>query len=208
MGDPLVLQTPLNEERNLKREREVSTPSSRPTDQPFAKRQRLNPHSEEEFIGETIESMREATDNLQTFPIGGTPSSSHRQELERQPSTEVSSFRSSSEKIIDIKGKFKEIKTKNEQLKAQAYAQYLKIPPTNQTRLMLAFDIKEGKMQMSFLKPTVQQPKSLADYLKTDFEVLAKDIHPINQIELHKKMGEMVYSTLTSKAMMAHRLQN
>lgn len=61
---------------------------------------------------------------------------------------------------------------------------------------------------MSFLKPIVQQPKSLADYLKTDFEVLAKDIHPIDQIELHKQTGEMVYSTLTSKAMMAHRLEN
>ena len=61
---------------------------------------------------------------------------------------------------------------------------------------------------MSFLKPTIKQPKSLTDYLKTDFEVLAKDIHPINQIELHKKIGEMVYSTLTSKAMMAHRLEN
>lgn len=81
-----------------------------------------------------------------------------------------------------MKGKFKEIKEKNEQLKAQAYNQYLKMAPTNQTRLMSAYDIKEGKMQMSFLKPTVQQPKSFADYLKTNFEVLAKDIHPIDQI--------------------------
>jgi len=39
---------------------------------------------------------------------------------------------------------------------------------------------------MSFLKPTTQQPKSMADYFKTNFEVLAKDIHPIDQIELHK----------------------
>ena len=73
---------------------------------------------------------------------------------------------------------------------------------------MSAFDIKEGKMQMSFLKPTVQQPRSMADYLKTDFEVLAKDIHPIDQIELHKQTGEMVYSTLTNKAITAHQLQN
>lgn len=56
--------------------------------------------------------------------------------------------------------------------------------------------------------PKVQQPQTLADYLKIDFEVLAKDIHPIDQIELHKQTGEMVYSTLTSKAMMAHRLEN
>ena len=58
--------------------------------------------------------------------------------------------------------------------------------PTNQTRLMSAFDVKEGKMQMTFMKPTTQQPRSIADYLKTKFEVLEKDIHPIDQIELHK----------------------
>ena len=78
----------------------------------------------------------------------------------------------------------------------------------NQIRLMSAFDIKQRKMQMSFLKPTTQQPKSMVDYLKTNFEVLSKDIHPIDQIELHKQIGEMVYSTLTSKAIAAHQLQN
>ena len=61
-------------------------------------------------------------------------------------------------------------------------------------------------MQMIFLKPTVQQPKSMVDYLKTDFEVLAKDIHPIDQIELHNQTGEKVYSTLTKKAITAHQL--
>lgn len=73
---------------------------------------------------------------------------------------------------------------------------------------MSAYGIKEGKMQIIFLKPIVHQPISLVDYLKTDFEVLAKDIHDVDQIEMHKQIGEMVYSTLTSKAMMSHRLQN
>ena len=61
--------------------------------------------------------------------------------------------------------------------------------PTNQTRLMSAFDLKEAKMQMTFMKLIIQQPRSIVDYLKTDFEVLAKDIHPIDQIELHKQTG-------------------
>jgi len=39
---------------------------------------------------------------------------------------------------------------------------------------MSTFNIKEARMQMSFLKPTTQQPRSMEDYLKTDFEVLAK----------------------------------
>lgn len=39
-------------------------------------------------------------------------------------------------------------------------------------------------------------------------EVLAKEIHPLDQIELHKQIGEMVYSTLTGKAILAHQLQS
>jgi len=39
-------------------------------------------------------------------------------------------------------------------------------------------------------------------------EVLSKDIHPMDQIELHKKPKEMVYSTLADKALLAQKLQN
>ena len=62
-------------------------------------------------------------------------------------------------------------------------------------------------MQMTFLQRTVQQPKSLVDYKKTKFEVLAKDVHPIDQIEFHKQAGEMIYSTMTNKAMSVHKLK-
>jgi len=41
-----------------------------------------------------------------------------------------------------------------------------------------------------------------------DYEVLARDIHPIDQIELHKYAREMIYSTLTGKAIASHQLQN
>lgn len=93
-------------------------------------------------------------------------------------------------------------------MRLQGYNQYLKMAPTNQQRLMSAYDIKEGKMLMIYFNPKVQQPRLVADYLRTNFEVMANDIHPLDQIELHKQMGEMIYSTLTGKAMMAHRLQN
>ena len=58
MSTPPVLQTPLNEEKGKKRDREEATPISGPAEQPGAKRQRLNPLSEEEIIEETIESLR------------------------------------------------------------------------------------------------------------------------------------------------------
>jgi len=60
------------------------------------------------------------------------------------------------DKDQDIKEIYKEIKARNERLKAQTYAQYPKLTPTNQTRLMSSFDIKEGKLKMSFIKPTTQ----------------------------------------------------
>jgi len=63
-------------------------------------------------------------------------------------------------------------------------------------------------MIMSYFKPKVQQPQLAANYIKTNLEVLAKDIHPMYHIELHKQTGEMVYSTLAHKAMLAHKLQN
>jgi len=106
--------------------------------------------------------------------------------LERQQSVEVSSFRAPTGQNQDIREKYKEIKAKNEILKAQSYAQYLKMAPTNQTWLISVFDVKECKMQMTLMNPTTQQPMSITYYLKTDFEVLVKDIHPIDQIKLHK----------------------
>lgn len=51
---------------------------------------------------------------------------------------------------------------------------------------MSAFDIKEAKMKMSFIKPIVQQLRTSTYFKKIDFEVLARDIHPIDQIEFHK----------------------
>ena len=73
---------------------------------------------------------------------------------------------------------------------------------------MSAYDIQQGKMIMSHFKPKVQQPHTTADYIRTNFEVLAKDIHPLDQIELHKQTSEMIYSTLTDKSMMTHKLQD
>jgi len=110
----------------------------------------------------------------------------------------------SANKDQDIKERYKEIKVRNERLKAQTYAQYLKLTPTNQTKLISAFDIKEGKLQMTFLKPIAQQPKTTSDFKRIDFEVLARDIHPIDQIELHKQVGEMIDSTLIGKSKASH----
>jgi len=52
---------------------------SGPTEQPGAKRQRLNPHYEEEIFGETMESLRgERVVSQQTSPVVDTSTRSHR----------------------------------------------------------------------------------------------------------------------------------
>jgi len=68
----------------------------------------------------------------------------------------------------------------------EIYNQYLKMAPSTHQRLMYSYDIKEGKMLMWYFKPKVQQSQWAADYIRTNLEVLAKDIHPLDQIELHK----------------------
>jgi len=73
---------------------------------------------------------------------------------------------------------------------------------------MSAYDVQEGKMIMSHFTPAVMQPQSAADYLRTNLEVLAKDIHPMDQIELHKQTGEMVYASLANKTLVNYRLEN
>lgn len=85
---------------------------------------------------------------MHTTPSGGTqePSTSQVQMLERQQIVEVSSFRAPTGQSQDIKDKYKEIKARNERLKIQSYAYYFQMAPTSQTRLMSAFDRKEGKM--------------------------------------------------------------
>ena len=79
-----------------------------------------------------------------------------------------------------------EIKAQNELLRVQLYEQFLNTTPAKKQRLMAAFDFKEEKMIFTHLKPRVPHPKTIADYYKTNIEVFSKDIHPMDQIELHK----------------------
>jgi len=104
--------------------------------------------------------------------------------------------------------KYKEIKLRNDALKVGTYDKYFNKTPAKQNRLMLAFYIKTGKIQMKLIQLTLEQLKSSSNYRKYEFEVLARDVHPIDQIELHKQAGKVIYSTMTNKAMILHKLQS
>ena len=89
---------------------------------------------------------------------------------------EFSSTRSQGKQGSDLKRTFTEIKAKNEPIRIQIYNRLLKMAPINQQRLMSAYDIQEGKMILSYFKPKMLQPQSTVDYIRTNLEVLAKDI--------------------------------
>ena len=58
--------------------------------------------------------------------------------------------------------------------------------------------------------PSIQVIYEQKDLLKaTQAEIQkTKDIHALDQIEFHRKISEMLYSTITTKAMSVQKLQN
>lgn len=63
-------------------------------------------------------------------------------------------------------------------------------------------------MHMAFLHAQVPQPRTAVEYKKhTSFEFNVKDVHPIDQIEMHKQIGQMIASTLKNNAMSLSKMQ-
>ena len=60
---------------------------------------------------------------------------------------------------------------------------------------------------MAFLQAQVPQPKGAVDYKKTYLEFYVRDIHPIDQMEMHKHTGEMIFSTVTNTVVTLSKLQ-
>ena len=81
--------------------------------------------------------------------------SSFQQEQEIIIGGEISSSSHPRRAETGIKQQFIDIKKRNEPLRLQIYNQLLKMAPTNQQRLMSAYDINEGKMTMSHFMPTM-----------------------------------------------------
>ena len=123
--------------------------------------------------------------------------------IEKQQNMEASWSQQAENTHTDIKEKYKEIKAKNEELKNEIYSQYLKQTLGNQKRLLSSFHYANKKLLMTMLQPTIPKPTIAVDYKKVNFEVPVERIHPLDQIEFHKQSSEMLYSTMTIKAMSA-----
>jgi hypothetical protein len=97
---------------------------------------------------------------------------------------------------LGIFEKYDTIKKKNQTLTSSTYAQFQKQSSTAQHRLLSAFDTEKGRMHMAFLQAQVPDPKVISDYKRATFEFQAKDVHPADQMDLHKQTGEMIFHTL------------
>jgi hypothetical protein len=53
----------------------------------------------------------------------------------------------------------------------------------------------------------VPDPKVITDYKRATFEFQMKDVHPTDQMDLHKQMGEMVFYTMAHASTTASKLQ-
>ena len=78
---------------------------------------------------------------------------------------------------------------------------------TAQHRLLSAFDTENGRMHMAFLQAQVLDPKVITDYKRAAFKFQKKDMHPTNQMDLHKQTGEMAIYTLAHDSTVASKLQ-
>jgi hypothetical protein len=108
---------------------------------------------------------------------------------------------------LSIFEKYDMIKKKNQMLTNNTYAQFWKKMSTTQHRLLSSFDTEKGRMHMAFLQAQVPDPTTITDYKRETFEFNTRDVHPVDQMDLHRKTGEMVFSTLANASATAAKLQ-
>jgi hypothetical protein len=108
---------------------------------------------------------------------------------------------------LNIFEKYDLIKKNNQTLTGSTYAQFWKQSLFSQHRLLSPFDIEKGIMHMAFLQAQIPNPKVITDYKRATFEFQTKDVHPADQMDLHRQTREMVFSTLAHASTTTSRLQ-
>ena len=60
---------------------------------------------------------------------------------------------------------------------------------------------------MEFLQAQVAHPKAISDYKRSTFEFDIKEVHPTDQMDMHRQTGEMIFSTLENTSMIVAKFQ-
>jgi hypothetical protein len=56
------------------------------------------------------------------------------------------------------------------------------------------------------LQAHAPQPKEIYDYKRSTFEFDVKEVHPVNQMDMHRQTREMIFSTMANTSMTAAKL--
>ena len=59
---------------------------------------------------------------------------------------------------------------------------------------------------MEFLQAQVPHPKEITDYKRATLEFNTRDVHPVDQMDLYRKTGEIIFSTLANASTSAAKL--
>jgi hypothetical protein len=108
---------------------------------------------------------------------------------------------------LSIFEKYELIKKKNQTLTSSTCTQFWKQMSTAQHRMLSVFDTEKGRMHMAFLQSQVPDPKVITDYNRATFEFQTKDVHPADQMDLHKQIKEMVFYMLAHASASIAKLQ-
>ena len=60
---------------------------------------------------------------------------------------------------------------------------------------------------MAFLQAQMPQPKAISDYKRSTFEFDVKEVHPTDQMDMHRQTGDMIFSTMSNTSMIVSKLQ-
>ena len=60
---------------------------------------------------------------------------------------------------------------------------------------------------MAYLQAQVPQPKTISDYKRSTFEFDVKEVHPTDQMDMHRQTGEIIFSTPANTSTTAAKLQ-
>jgi hypothetical protein len=108
---------------------------------------------------------------------------------------------------LKIFEKYDLIKKKNYTLTNSTYAQFWKQTSMAQHKLLSSFDTEKGRMHLAFLQEQVPQPKEITNYKRSTLVFDTKQVHPTDQMDLHKQTGEILFSTLALASSTTAKLQ-
>ncbi len=108
----------------------------------------------------------------------------------------------------NIFSKFLEMNKRNEDLKAVTYIEFQKKTSSSKNMFLSTLDNKKGEFKLAFLEPKASAPRDFVDYKTYVLYFNTKQIHPIEQSNLHRQTREMIYFSLTSSPSNVSKLHN